>query len=280
MRISWIWALPLLAIQGLTACATSETGAGAAATAADPATLTAYHWQLREVRNPQGQLQTGWSLPPAPAASTNAPDRARAVQLTFDQGRVAVARLCNALSASYQLDGQALAIGPVIGTMMACPDSAAMALEQQVGQRLSQASRWAIAAPQAQPGRAATPVLTLSFQDGGQWLLDGEPTDATRYGSAGERIFLEVAPQRVACSHPLMPQYQCLQVRAIEYDGQGLKTRVGPWENFYSEIQGYTHQPGVRNVLRIQRFQRPVTPADASSYAYVLDMTVESEIVR
>lgn len=272
MRISWIWALPLLAIQGLTACATSETGAGAAA--ADPATLTAYHWQLREVRNAQGQLQPGWTLPPAPGADTAG--QARAVQLSFAQGRVSVARLCNALGASYQLNGLALSIGPVMGTMMACPDSAAMALEQQVGQRLPQASRWAI----AQAGRAAAPVLTLSFLDGGQWLFDGVPTDATRYGSAGERMFLEVAPQRVACSHPLIANYQCLQVRSIEYNDQGLKTRVGPWESFYSDIQGYTHQPGVRNVLRIQRYKKPVTPADASSFAYVLDMTVESEIVR
>ena len=156
---------------------------------------------------------------------------------------------------------------------MACPDSAIMALEQKVAQRLPQASQWSIA--QADPAQ-----LTLSFKDGGQWLLDGQPTDATRYGSAGEQIFLEVASQRVTCSHPLIPQYQSLQVRRIEYDGQGSKTHVGSWENFYSEIQGYQHQPGVRNVLRIKRYQRQAPPADASAYVYVLDMTVESEIVR
>jgi hypothetical protein len=93
-------------------------------------------------------------------------------------------------------------------------------------------------------------------------------------------MFIEVAAQRVACSHPLIPNYQCLQVRRIEYDGQGLKTKVGPWENWYGEIQGYTHQPGVRNVLRIQRYPVANPPADAPSHADVLDMTVESEIVR
>jgi len=40
------------------------------------------------------------------------------------------------------------------------------------------------------------PRLTLTFIDGTRWQLDGSPTAQTQYGSAGERIFLEVAPQR------------------------------------------------------------------------------------
>ena len=264
---------------GLTACATSQTAPPDSG--ADAATLEAYHWQLREVRNQQGQPQSGWTLPPAPAAADAAPSAtARTVVLNFAQNQVSVGRLCNALSAGYSLQGNALHIGPVRGTLMACPDSAAMVLEQQVGQRLPQASQWRIATPPAQGGATPAPVLTLVFADGGQWVLEGAPTDATRYGSAGERMFVEVAPQRVACSHPLIPNYQCLQVRKIEYDGQGLKTRVGPWENSYGEIKGYTHQPGVRNVLRIQRYPVANPPADAPSHVDVLDMTVESEIVR
>jgi len=272
--------LGILALSaGITACATSQTAPPD--TGADAATLEAYHWQLREVRNAQGQPQSGWTLPPAPAATGAAPpDGARTVVLNFAQNQVSVGRLCNALGASYSLQGNALHIGPVRGTLMACPDSAAMVLEQQVGQRLPQASQWRIATPAPQAGSTPTPVLTLVFSDGGQWVLEGAPTNATRYGSAGERMFLEVAPQRVACSHPLIPNYQCLQVRKIEYDGQGLKTRVGEWENWYGDIQGYTHQPGVRNVLRIQRYPVANPPADAPAFAYVLDMTVESEIVR
>lgn len=270
MRIFWCFALSA----GLAACAASQVPARHAG--ADAATLVGYHWQLREVRNAQGQVQPEWILPAAPAAA-GAP-APRALQLNFDRERVAVARLCNALSASYRLQGEALQIGPVRGTLMACPDSAAMALEQQVGKRLPQASGWRIAAPAN--AAAGTPVLTLAFADGGQWLLEGTPTDATRYGSTGERMFIEVAPERVSCSHPLMPQHQCLQVRSVEYDAQGLKTRVGEWQNWYGEIQGYTHQPGVRNVLRIQRYRANDEPADGSAYVHVLDMTVESEIVR
>ena len=276
MRFIWTCALTA----GLAACATAQPGASTAG--ADAKTLQAYHWQLREVRDAQGQPQPGWTLPPAAPAmpAANGPQAARAVLLNFDGKQITVGRLCNALAAGYSLQDNGLQVGPVRGTLMACQDSAAMALEQQVGQRLPQASQWRIAPAAAPAGTASTPVLTLVFTDGGQWVLDGAPTDATRYGNAGERMFLEVAPQRVQCSHPLMPDYRCLQVRTVEYDGQGLKTHVGEWQNWYAGIEGYTHQPGVRNVLRIQRYPQAQPPADAPAYVYVLDMTVESEIVR
>jgi len=71
-----------------------------------------------------------------------------------------------------------------------------------------------------------------------------------------------------------------LQVRERRFDKQGL--RIEPpdeWRAFYGGIDGYTHTAGVRNVLRINRYKRAKTPADASSYLYVLDLVVESETV-
>ena len=254
----------------LAACAASLPHAGAAPT--DPATLTAYHWQLREVRDAQGGVQPGWSLPPPIPGAGGA---TRAVQLAFARERVTVRRLCNLLTATYRVEDQSLRIDTLYGTRRACPDAGVMALEQRIGQRLPQVSQWGVET-QGLP----VPVLTLVFSDGGKWLLEGAPTDATRYGGPGERMFLEVAPQRVACSHPLMPQYRCLQVRKVEYDDQGVRKQSGAWENWYGEIQGYAHQPGVRNVLRILRYPNAGAPADAPAFIDVLDMTVETEIVR
>ena len=77
--------------------------------------------------------------------------------------------------------------------------------------------------------------------------------------------------------HPLIQDMQCLQVRELRYDAQGRKSGdTGEFLHFYDSIEGYTHQPGVRNVLRLQRYTRQNVPADASKYAYVLDMVVES----
>lgn len=55
---------------------------------------------------------------------------------------------------------------------------------------------------------------------------------------------------------------------------------AGPWETFHGEIVGYAHEPGVSNVLRINRFKRPQPPADASAYIYELDLVVESRVAE
>ncbi|MBO9354798.1 DUF4377 domain-containing protein [Bordetella petrii] len=229
---------------------------------ASAATLAAYHWDLTQARDASGAAQSDW-VPPT--TRQGAP-----LRLTFADGRLAVSGLCNRLGASYSAQGEQLRISQVVGTMMACPEPGLMQYEQAFSQRLPQASTWRIDAGQD------APTLTLGFSDGAQWTLAGTPTDQTRFGSAGQIMFLEVAAQRVPCSHPLIPGKQCLNVREVHYDAQGLKTGHGDWQAFYSDIEGYTHQPGVRNVLRIRRYERQQVPADASRYAYVLDMVVES----
>jgi hypothetical protein len=67
-------------------------------------------------------------------------------------------------------------------------------------------------------------------------------------------------------------------VRELKYDDKGLKVGTpGAFQNFYDAIEGYSHEAGVRNVLRIDRYTRKDVPADASKYAYVLDLVVESD---
>jgi hypothetical protein len=53
----------------------------------------------------------------------------------------------------------------------------------------------------------------------------------------------------------------------------------GPFQPFYATIDGYTHTPGERNVIRVKRFQRSPVPADAPPAVYVLDLMVETETV-
>src|SRR3546814_2451211 len=89
---------------------------------------------------------------------------------------------------------------------------------------------------------------------------------------------MEVAPQRIDCNHPMMPDYKCLQVREIRYDDSGVKQPPGEWEAFSGDIEGFEFRAAERKVLRLKKFDRPEpVPADASSIAYVLDMVVESE---
>ena len=127
-----------------------------------------------------------------------------------------------------------------------------------------------------EPGQS--PTLRLLSPERQTLSFLGQRTPQSLYG-APTRIFLEVAPQRLACTPASMPPTTCLQVRERRFDDQGLRVgEPGPWQTFYGEIEGYSHQPGVSNVLRINRYKRSQPPADASAYVYVLDLVVESQV--
>ena len=236
----------------------------AMAVAADTAALLpAYHWKLASATDAQGQ----------PIAALL--ERADApLQLDFVDGRLAVSNTCNRKSGGFTLAGDTLTLTPMASTMMACADPKLAALDAEVGTRLAGTLTLASTA-------GDTPELVLTNASGDRLVFQGTPTAATRFGGPAERVFLEVGPETKPCSHPLIPDKQCLQVREITFDENGLRTgEPGEWQNFFDEIEGYTHQPGVRNVLRIDRYTRKDVPADASRYAYVLDMVVESEQVK
>lgn len=234
-----------------------------AATAADAATLQAYHWQLSEARDDQGG-----------AIGALFPRAGTPLQLDFGADHLGVLNACNRIGGPYRLEGERLQVSRLAQTMMACLDERLAAADPAISQRLESSPRIALQA-------GDVPRLTLTTDGGDILTFEGHPTAETRYGSAGERAFLEVAAQRVACNHPLIPNLECLQVRERHYDEQGLSSgKPGEWQPLYQEIEGYAHEPGIRNVLRVKRFEVKDPPADAASVAYVLDTVVESEAVK
>ena len=234
--------------------------------AAQP-TLQSHHWELQQALTPQGTPDSQWSI----AAKNKQP--ARTVKLDFtDDQRLSVKQLCNQISGGYSTSNDSIQISRLASTMMACSDDALMQLEKNVAYQLPKARAWRIS-------DSSSPLLELQFDNGSTWQLKGTPTHETLYGPSA-RIFLEVAPQKVACNHPLIPNAQCLKVREVQYNDKGLQQGVGEWSNYYGSIEGYEHQPGVRNILRLKRFTRDKAPADTSKYVDVLDLVVQSEIVR
>lgn len=229
-----------------------------------PATLAAYRWHLESATDAQGDRVE--ALFPGPDA---------VLVFQFSDGRLSVRGGCNTLSAGYELDGQGrLATTQAASTRMAC-EPALMRADDAVGELLGGEPM----PVQASGGDNAR--LQLTSAGGTVLVLRGEPTAQTRYGGPGERMFLEVASQRVACNHPLIPDFQCLHAREVHFDEDGLRAgEPGEWQPLYEEIEGFTHTPGTRNVLRVYRHTRQAPPADASSIVFVLDMVVESETVQ
>ena len=245
----------LLAV-GLSACANSS---GDKMT--NSSSLTAYHWSMDQAVDASGNSDAQWLRAEGATPAT----------LNFSKDRLGVSGLCNVMGAGYTVKGSAIDIEPLVSTMMMCADEDLMRYEQNFGQRLAEASTWQLKQSTAEPS------LTLNFDNGAKWTLKGTPTAETKYGSTGETVFLEVAAETKPCTHPLINDFQCLQVRTVNYDEQGLKQGHGEWQNFYDSIEDYQHTPGVRNVLRVKRYENKNAAADQSTHAYVLDMVVETE---
>ncbi|QSX74366.1 DUF4377 domain-containing protein [Lysobacter arenosi] len=234
----------------------------APAASIDQAALASQHWQLEQAVDAKGQRIE------ALFARADKP-----LQLDFRDGRVSVGNACNRMGGGYTISGDRLQVARMAATLMACTDPKLMALDQAIGKRLEAAQTIALRSD-------AEPQLTLTSADGEVLTFRGEPTAETRYGGSGETAFLEVAAQAKPCSHPLIPNKQCLQVRELHYDDRGIKTGTpGDWQALYQDIEGYEHTDGVRNVVRVKRYTIKNPPADGSSIAYVLDMVVESENV-
>ncbi|MFC3814274.1 DUF4377 domain-containing protein [Lysobacter sp. GCM10012299] len=240
--------------------ATTPAATPAASTTIDAAALGSQHWKLEQAVDAKGQRID------ALFARADKP-----LQLDFRDGRVSVSNACNRMGGGYTLTGDRLQVARMAATLMACTDPKLMALDQAIGKRLE--------APQTVALRNGD-QLALTSADGEVLTFRGEPTAETRYGGPGETAFLEVAAQTKPCSHPLIPNKQCLQVRELRYDDRGIKTGTpGEWQPLYQDIEGYEHTDGVRNVVRVKRYTIKNPPADGSSIAYVLDMVVESENV-
>ena len=234
--------------------------------------LSSNTWQLQRVQS--GPRRAGQvALPKLPAQRPVLrflPDAAP------NQGRLSVSGLCNVMNGGYQIEGgKRMRTGHFMSTQMACADDARMRLEREVGQQLEKISGY-----QIRDGRKGSkaPELELQFSDGSRWYLAGTPTREALYGQS-QQIFLEVAPETSSCNHPLMREATCLRVRELAYDEAGRKRIVSDWENYHGHIEGFTHEPGLRKVLRIKRYKNPNPPADASSLIDVLDL-VETESVR
>jgi heat shock protein HslJ len=223
--------------------------------------LTNHRWTLTAANDAQAQPMTALF----PAAG-------RPYQFSFSNTGISVQGPCNTLAGGFQINAEGLLeIPPLRATMMAC-EAELMAADTALGALLTQPLRMEFMA-------GAIAQLQLQTPANDTLLLEGQITPEALYGP-GTTLFLEIDAQRLACRNPRSTQTTCLQARELAFDEQGLRIPPpGPWKPFYDPIDGYTHVPGERNVLRVKRFDRGPGSGGTAPYLYVLDLVVETEVV-
>jgi heat shock protein HslJ len=201
------------------------------------------------------------------------PGQERPVVLSFAGSRVSVQGPCNRLVGGYEVTAaNQITVNVGASTMMAC-DPALMHADSALSNLLAKPLQVQVA------GRPSA-RLQLVSPGNGTLNFTGEPTPESLYGY-GTTVFLEIAAQSVACPNPPSPNTRCLQYRERHYDDKGLAVGTpGEWKPLAVNIEGFTHREGVRNVLRVKQFQGPASAGGAPSNLYVLDLVVESEVVK
>jgi heat shock protein HslJ len=202
-----------------------------------------------------------------------APQADRPVVFLFSGTRLSIQGPCNRIMGGYQLNAAAqLTVNGAASGMMAC--APALMKGDAVLSRV-------LAKPMHVELRKKGALrLRLVSAENETLELVGEATPESLYG-APTIIFLEVSDQQVSCENPPAPKTRCLQVRERRYDEKGLPVGTpGQWQPLHQNIEGYAHKEGIRNVLRVKRFNRKPTSPDGPPNLYVLDIVVESELVQ
>ncbi len=187
---------------------------------------------------------------------------------------------CNTISAGYQLKGHTLTTEEGMSTKMSCGELDVA--ENTLNTLMQGSSEFKI-------DQGDNPVLTQFTDDDVTLVWNGRLTAQAKYNSKGETVFWAVNSETVPCE--ASNSEQCLQVKPITYNDQGIKTHEGQWRVFVGEIDGYQHDSKHEEVLRLQRYPLNIdelsetnepTKDDTADekYAYILDAVIESAVVE
>ena len=192
--------------------------------------------------------------------------------LNFTASTLSVDNACNVLNTSFKLTGSTIVTTDFASTMKACAEPKLAGLDQAASKRLTGALGLRMA-------DGGSPMLELTNKAGDVLVFAGNQTAETKYGGPGERVFLEISPDAKPCANDKTTL--CAQMREIHYDDKGLKMGTpGAYVETSTPIEGFAVRPGVRSVLRVNRFPLKTPAKDGSKFAYVLDMVVEVEVVK
>lgn len=177
---------------------------------------------------------------------------------------------CNSMSGHYTLKDNVLTISEVISTQMLC-ETDIDAAENILAKSMYGASQLTLTANKV-------PLLTQIANNGSVLVWKGELTSEAKYGVKPEIIYWQIASQTQPC--PGSTTQKCLKVRPIVYNQQGIQTMQGEWRLFNGNIEGYTHDSTLDQILRLKRFTIDPVDVKGKQTVYVVDRVVESGLAE
>ncbi|GAA5786480.1 hypothetical protein GCM10007860_05320 [Chitiniphilus shinanonensis] len=171
------------------------------------------------------------------------------LEVRIDGDRISGHSGCNRFMGQIRYLNGNLRIGPLAGTLMACPEAGQQALERDV-----------LAALQAAKSFGLDSARHAVVLRGGQ----GELVELKRAEPAATKV-LYIAPETRPCSG--VGKMECLQVR---------ETPDADWQLLYQGIDGLEREPGVAYTVRVREEKVDNPPADAPDRRLVLIEVLES----
>ncbi len=208
--------------------------------------LTSMKWQLVSI------AQKGKTA----STRLNTGTAASRFNFSFKNGQLSINGGCNRLGGAYKLSaGNSIALGPMMGTKMACARKL-MEADNEILSYLSGITNYAI------NGRALT--LTTAFQQ--RLVLKGTPTAQTRYGGEGVRKFIEIRNSD-----------EGIRWREAKYNSNWIRIRDNAaWETVYPGIQGFVPESNRQYIVRIFEYLDPQTQQSV----WVKDMVTSNGIIK
>lgn len=152
---------------------------------AEAPALEGTEWLLSELQGSDGGLQAAL------------PDRN--VTALFDGERVGGSSGCNQYGGSYTLDGESLSIGPLMSTLMACPEPGVMEQEAAFTGLMSETASYQVEGQELRLLDADGQVL-LVFQAQEAVELEGSNWEATMVNNGKEAVVSLVAGTSITAS--------------------------------------------------------------------------------
>ena len=151
-------------------------------------------------------------------------------------------------------------------------EEALLKQDSRIYKQLAQTRSYQVLAQPSTSGNGR-PQLSLGFADASRWILRGEPTPRTKYGSDGEVVLYEVAPDHQRCTALKQDERLCLRMRLVQWgvrDGKGHFFGQQAWELFpLDTFAPWQHQYGWHGVLETRRYPIPADNKTGRQFDYL-----------